>query len=285
MSDPVLVGTDGSACADSAVDWAADDAALRGRPLQIVHSVDKGLYELPLFSPGQMAHQVAEAGERILAEAARRARERRPGVEVTTDLVAEGTATALEQRSRNAFELVVGNRGMGGFASLLVGSTSLRMAGHAAGPVVIVRGDVVPGHNEIVAGIDLEADPAETLRYAFEAAALRGARIRVMYAWRLGETLGRAGELDDKDVQEKLRWEVVKAHEPWRKTYPGIDVVEDVLQEHPVTALCDASRAADLVVVGAHDHNWFDVPRLGSVSHGVVHHAECPVVIARARTH
>src|SRR5690348_9574471 len=50
MSDPIIVGTDASADADRAVDWAADEAALRRRPLRIVHSLDKARRELPLVS-------------------------------------------------------------------------------------------------------------------------------------------------------------------------------------------------------------------------------------------
>ncbi|GAA2437619.1 universal stress protein [Actinomadura vinacea] len=284
MSDPIVVGTDASAGADRAVEWAVGEAALRRRPLHIVHSIDKGLYELPLFAPSRVADTVTEAGRRILEAAEHLARERRPGVEVTTELVADSTATALRDQSRRAFEVVVGHRGLGGFAGLMLGSTGLRLAMHAAGPVVIVRGDAGTGHGEIVVGIDLIADPAPALGYAFEAAAVRGARVRVLHAWRLGDTLADLGRsIDDREVEEKLRWQVVEAHAPWRKAHPGIEVREEVVHEHPVTALSDASRQADLVVVGAHDHRRFEVSRLGSVSHGVVHHAQCPVAVARTR--
>ncbi|MFC5748292.1 universal stress protein [Actinomadura rugatobispora] len=281
MSDPIVVGTDASAGADRAVEWAADEAASRGRPLHIVHSIDKGLYELPLFAPSRVADSVTAAGRRILEAAEHLAREGRPGIEVTTELVTDNTATALRDQSRRAFEVVVGNRGLGGFAGLMLGSTGLRLATHAAGPVVIVRGDAGPGHGEILVGIDLATDPAPALGYAFEAAATRGARVRVLHAWRLGEI--EADLIDEREVKERLRWEIVEAHAPWRKAHPGIEVLEEVVREHPVAALSDASRQADLLVVGAHGHGRLDLPRLGSVSHGVIHHARCPVVVARTR--
>ncbi|XVQ09206.1 universal stress protein [Spirillospora sp. CA-255316] len=291
MTDPIVVGTDGSPPASRAVRWAADEAALRGRPLHIVHAIDRGLYELPLFAPGQIAESVAEAGEETLAEAARTAREHRPGIEVTTELVAEAITVALADRSRRAFELVVGHRGRGGFASLLLGSTGLRLAGHTAAPVVIVRGEAVSAGGaaafvggEVVAGVDLVSDPTGPLRYAFDAAAVRGARVRVLHAWRVnGAALpGEGGDAGAAAVVEKLEQEVVRAQAPVREAFPDVEVVADIVREHPVTALCEASRRAALVVVGTHDHNWLNVPGLGSVSHGVIHHAHGPVAIVHS---
>ncbi|WP_395109982.1 universal stress protein [Actinomadura sp. SCN-SB] len=227
---------------------------------------------------------VTASGGRILRAAERLARDHRPGIEVTTELVADSTAKALREQSRRAFELVVGHRGLGGFAGLLLGSTGLRVAAHAAGPVVVVRGDSDTVHGEIVVGLGLVADPDVALGYSFEAAAAREARVRVLHAWRLGDAItDLRQQVDVKAVEEKLHRRILGAHARRRKAYPGVEVVEDVLREHAVVALTDASREADLVVVGAHDHDWFEVPRLGTVSHGVIHHAHCPVAVARTR--
>ncbi|MFC5748285.1 universal stress protein [Actinomadura rugatobispora] len=284
MSDPIIVGTDASADADRAVDWAADEAALRHRPLRIVHSLDAARRELPLVSSSQAARAVSAAGKGILDEAGHRARERHPGIDVTTELIAESTAAVLHDRSEDAFELVVGHRGLGGFTSMMLGSTGLRVAAHAACPVVIVRGDALTRHDEIVVGIDLIGDPAVALGYAFEAAAVRDALVRVVHAWQMGAALVDLKQaIDVSEAEERTRSEVLQRVEPWRKEHPGIEVTEEVVREHPVTALTDASRNADLVVVGALDHHWYKNPWLGSVSHGVIHHAHCPVAVARAK--
>ena len=284
MTDPVLVGTDGSDGATRAVEWAADEAAVHHRPLLIVHSIDSALYATPLFAPSAAVDALTEAGRTLLAEAEKAARRRRPDVVVATRLVTGRPMSALRELSRDAYELVLGHRGLGGFASLLLGSTGLHMAGHCAGPVVIVRGDTAGGHGEIVAGLSLDGDETPTLRHAFEAAAARGARVRVVNAW----DLPKAGTevirvLDDEQIEEKIRWRLIEAHAPWRKTYPDVEVTEQVVRDHPVTALCDASRGADLLVVGPRHKNGFGALGLGSVCHGVIHHAHCAVAIARTK--
>ncbi|GLZ14351.1 universal stress protein [Actinomadura sp. NBRC 104425] len=286
LTDPVLVGTDGSDSAHRAVLWAADEAVLRNRPLLIVHALDSALYAAPLFAAPQAVDALTDAGRRMLAEAVEIARERRPEVQVSTRLLTGRVSGALRELSREAFELVLGHRGLGGFSSLLLGSTGLTMAGHAAGPVVIVRGAPGAEHGEIVVGLALERDEdeSETLRYAFEAAAARGARVLAMNAWEVPAAYAEANRaLDDRQVEEKIRWRLIEAHAPWRKAYPDVEVTERVVREHPVTALCDASREADLLVVGPRRHRGLAALGLGSVSHGVIHHAHCPVAIARAR--
>jgi nucleotide-binding universal stress UspA family protein len=217
-----------------------------------------------------------------VAEARERVRERWPGIETTTAVVADETSDALQQEAEGAFELVLGSRGRGGFASLLLGSTSLRMASRSTIPVVIVRGDAT-GRGEVVAGIDLRKDVGAVLGYAFDAAALHGARLRVVHAWQMSTTLIDAGyTIEDEDAGPELRERLAAACEPLRRRYPRVDAVGEVVLEHPVQALTRPSRAARLLVVGARERRW-SAPRLGSTGHGVVHHAQCPVAVVPSR--
>jgi hypothetical protein len=64
-----------------------------------------------VFAPGQLAEKVAQAGEQILLSAQRLARERHPGMEVSTELAVQATPRTLEEQSRRAFELIVGSLG------------------------------------------------------------------------------------------------------------------------------------------------------------------------------
>ncbi|GAA3070013.1 universal stress protein [Streptosporangium carneum] len=290
MTAHVVVGTDGSPSADAAVGWAAQDAARRGCVLRIVHvreawgrGAESGTH--PGFDDSQ-----AEEARNVLDAAKDLARGRAPGVTVETSLEAGKSAEVLRREAEDAEQVVVGSRGRGGFAGLLLGSVSLALAGHVAAPVVVVRGkDVVEGdretRGEIVVGFDGSPESEAALEYAFQEASRRGARLRALHAWQLPVlTTGIAAYTPlIEDVSDGERRLAAETLAPWREKYPQVEVEEKVFYAHPVFALGEASAAADLVVVGSRGLGGFGSAVLGSVSHGVLHHADCPVAVVRAR--
>ncbi|QKW37002.1 universal stress protein [Actinomadura sp. NAK00032] len=284
MSAPIVVGTDGSGVAERAVAWAAADAVRRHRPLHIVHAARIWPYQVRRFALPDESERVSHAGRAVLREAEEHVRTRWPGLRVTTALVVNTPPDALRDESEKALELVVGRRGHGGFAGLLLGSVSRRVAGHSAVPVVVVRGEAGPDHGEVAVGCDIEEEANDVLEYAFDAAAVRGARLRVVHAWQIAASLAESGyAVDEEQMNDERRAGIIAAYAPLRERHPLVEVVNDVLIGHPVSILCKVSRAADLLVVGASRHRS-GVPGLGSVGHGVIHHAECPVaVIGRSR--
>jgi nucleotide-binding universal stress UspA family protein len=68
---------------------------------------------------------------------------------------------------------------------------------------------------------------------------------------------------------------------PWRARYPDV-VIEETPPGQPVDELIKRSDRADLLVVGSHRHGAGS--HIGSVSHGVIHHADCPAAVIAART-
>ncbi|MEQ4721774.1 universal stress protein [Nonomuraea sp. B19D2] len=68
---------------------------------------------------------------------------------------------------------------------------------------------------------------------------------------------------------------------PWRERNSDLVITDEQPCEHPVKALIDAARTADLVVVGSRGLGGFASAVLGSVSHGVLHHVTCPVAVVR----
>lgn len=281
---PVVVGTDGSPPADRAVVWAVDEAARRRRPLLIVHVIERWVYDVPLFPPPGMRESISERGLALLTDAKALARERRPEVEVTAELAQENTARALCDRCEKGFEVVLGHRGLGGFTSLLLGSTGLRVADSAPGPVVIVRGDNVTTYGDVVVGLDLSEGSNMVLDYAFDAAAVRSARLRVLHAWQLSTPIIAAEyAFDLTAIDQDTRCNLAQELAPWRKRHPDVEIIEDVVRDHPVSALVDVSGRADLVVVGSRGRSGLGSIRLGSVGHGVIHHAHSSVAIVRPR--
>ena len=140
-SRPVVVGVDGSAVSARAIDFAMDHASRLGTPLVVLHAwwlefVD-GVIVTTVNSPEWL-----RARERIdltVAESLAGRRERYPEVEVLTRTVSARPAAALIEASRDASLVVVGSRGRGGFAGLLLGSVSREVLMQAAAPVAVVR--------------------------------------------------------------------------------------------------------------------------------------------------
>ncbi|MGI5202479.1 universal stress protein [Spirillospora sp. CA-108201] len=282
MSDPIIVGADGSDPSDRAVAWSADEAARYGRPLKILHAVERWGFDVPLnTAPGEVV-SLSREGEEVLAAAERVAHARRPEVPVRVELASARTVRALAEHSEEAFELVVGCRGLGGFAGLVLGSVGLGAVRHAACPVVVVRGEAAAERGEIAVGVGL-GDDSGVLEYAFRAAAAREARLRVVHAWPFGPARDEAGEgRDAHGVEERARWRVIEAHAPMRKSFPGVEVVDDVVRDNPAAALVATSRDVDLVVAGSHPREGLTVPRRRAVTHGLLHHADCPVAVVPA---
>ncbi|MGW2309336.1 universal stress protein [Actinomadura luteofluorescens] len=285
MSDPIIVGADGSVPSERAVAWAADEAARCGRPLKILHAVERWGFDVPLnTAPGEVV-SLRREGEEVLMAAERVAHARRPEVPVSLELASARTVRALAEHSEEAFEVVVGCRGLGGFAGLVLGSVGLGAVRHSACPVVVVRGEPAAERREIAVGIGLGDDDSAVLEYAFRAAAAREARLRVVHAWPFPAALDEPGAgLDLRRVEERARWRVIEAHAPMRKSFPGVEVVEDLVQDNPAAALVAASRDVDLVVAGSHPREGLTVPRSRAVMHGLLHHAHCPVAAVPAVT-
>ncbi|MFF5213109.1 universal stress protein [Streptosporangium sp. NPDC000396] len=282
MAESIVVGTDGSPTATAAVEWAADDAARRGRPLRIVHVMDRWPYNISASPPPDWHGFMTRAGEQVLAEAAKAVKERRPDVSVTTQLIEGMPSQVLREQAGTAAELVIGSRGLGGFAGALLGSAVLHVAGHAPGAVVVVRATPDKPYGEIVVGIDGSAECGPALGFAFEQAQLRGCALRALYAWQVPVHAFAPEATHEIDkVRQAHRRIAAEQLAPWEEKFPGVNVVRDVTCAHPVSALVDASVRADLLVVGSHGRGTVESIILGSVSRAVLHHAHCPVAVVR----
>lgn len=283
-SKAVVVGVDGSPASLVAVQWAADDAARLGVPLRIVCVVDRYPYQIVKFPDADLGDQLVRGAVRILADAERAARDQRPELTIITQVVEGGPTEALRRQAADATELVVGTRGMGGFTGAVVGSVSMYLAGYAPGPVVVVRRAPEASYGEIIVGLDDSPSCQPALAYAFEQAMLRGGAVRTLHAWQL-PVHAFAPELHyEADEIRTAQFAVVAGLlDSWREEYPDVKVIDDVRCAHPVESLVAASRSADLLVVGSSGRCALGPALLGSISRGVLHHAECPVAVVRAR--
>ncbi|MER6945851.1 universal stress protein [Nonomuraea sp. NPDC000554] len=284
MSGVIVAGVDGSAPALAGVEWAADDAFRMRVSLRVVCAVDLWPYPVPELSVPDWEDALFKGAHKVLAEAEATARARQPTVEVSTELLAGPAAAALREQADAAAEIVIGSRGLGGFTGSVLGSISTNVAGHAPGPVVVVRSRATVVHGEIVVGVDGSPGCEPALGYAFEQAALRGSRLRALNTWQLPYAFTPHFPYT-VDIDE-MRWAQRRVAEsqlsPWQDKYPQVTLLKDVQRGHPVEALTLAGDRADLLVVGSHGRSAAGALALGSVSRGVLHHARCTVAVVRA---
>ncbi|GAB7039052.1 MULTISPECIES: universal stress protein [Catenuloplanes] len=278
----IIVGTDGSAGGDRAVRWAAREARLSGRPLRILTTVDWN-WTSGRFTGGISQRQLAEeAAETVLADARLTAHGIAPGVATRCEAAVGGPAAALITAARQAVMLVVGSRGRGGFASLLLGSVGQQAAVHAPCPVTVVRGEADMRAGPVTVGVDHGPAAADTLATAFGLAAERRAALRVIHAYTEPGTMRGTTVPPLIFDPERTRRDELAALEsalaPWREKFPGVPVEAQVTAGDVRTVLTGASEQAELLVVGGRPGPAGAL--LGSVTLRVLHHAACPVVVA-----
>lgn len=279
---PVIAGTDGSEASMRAVEWAACEAAAHRLPLYIF-----AVPAMPrLWQPGlpdAVAEQICAAADQALAAAAARASELEPDLCVRTERLSGLPAQALLGAAASASMLVVGSRGAGGFAALVLGSVSRRVAFAAPCPVVVAREETTAVHRQVVVGVR-DADRSAALGFAFEEARLHRARLQVVHAWQLFlrpallTGAERPGAGDREIPAEATDWLAAQL-KPWREKYPDVEVIDDAVNASPGRVLAGASARADLVVLGRRSQQDPGTAGTGAVIHAVLNHAHCPVAI------
>ncbi|WP_412538755.1 universal stress protein [Longispora sp. K20-0274] len=291
VTDHVVVGVDGSELALAAVDWAADAAALRGRPLRIVHASiwpQMRLPDGPVHASEILAGLRAQP-EEFVAAAVARARAGHPDLSVTTEIIEGAPGPVLLRESRTAAMVVLGHRGLGGFTGLLVGSVGVQLAAHAACPVVVVRPHTLPpgpAAGTVVVGVDGSEESNAAVEFAFTEASLNGVGLTAVHAYRFPQSTEPGDMLPlvyDADIlaEEELRM-FTESLSGWQERFPDVKVHHHQVRARAGKALVEASPGAHLLVVGSRGRGGFTGLLLGSVSQAALHHADCPVAVVRS---
>ncbi|MFF5923406.1 universal stress protein [Streptomyces flavochromogenes] len=276
----VVVGVDGSPSGRAAVLWAAGEADRRGRPLHLVHAADTD--RRAIFSNAETIQAVREAGRDLLIETASAVRDLFPDLAVTKELDRQEPVAGLRAAAGHRGTIVVGNRGLGGFSALMLGSVGLGVAARAEVPVIVVRGDGDrPASGSVTAAVHGASDRGWLLVAAAEADA-RKAALRLVSVWNVLTHVGSvATMLDDLDEIARQRVHEIKAlADLAQEFYPTLTVSHHVETGTSTPGiLVEASAHTDLLVMGR-EHRALGVgPSLGRVAHTLLHHAHCPVEI------
>ncbi|MFB9581019.1 universal stress protein [Streptomyces goshikiensis] len=256
--------------------WAADEAQRRRLHLRLVlavppqhdtHHVDD--------TPGQSA--LRRTGADRLEQAGDWARDRHPEVEVTGDLLGGFPAPVLVSAATEARLVVLGSRHLSRTAEFFsAGSMTVPVSAQARCPVVVVgeAEHISQQPPYVVVGIDGSASATAALAFAFDDADLRGAALRVVCVWQRPVFM-----LDDEEVALRAqRILLSEATAGLSDKHPDVHVTHEVLTGHPVEELARAAEHALAVVVGRRGRGGYTGMRLGSVVHGLLHRARCPVI-------
>ncbi|GHJ55183.1 universal stress protein [Nonomuraea sp. TT08I-71] len=286
MNRPVVVGVDGSSTSLTAAEHAARAAVARSRPLHLVHGYLHPLgYGVPLNPYDLGVPAPTEESRKMLEQVAAELVGRHPTLRAEVRQVAGGPGVTLIEESRRAELVVVGSRGVGGFAGLLLGSVSNQVAQHAHCPVLVVRPaeQPIPVRGPVLVGVDGSESAGHAVRLAADEAVRRDADLVLVHV----RTPERGAVAPDAAAEATAAGQAESAEllagaaARIRADHPVLSVVErPVVAATPEQALIEASGEAALVVVGSRGRGGFAGLLLGSVSQALVQHAHCPVLVA-----
>ncbi len=262
----IVVGVDGSDVSRQAIDWAADQAALEGRALLLVHVEDvhpilDGSYPETLWQPP------ARWTRALIDEAVDQVRARTPGVEVGTHLTRGLAQDVLTDLSENASLVVLGSRGRGPLSSTLLGSVGVAVAMRATCPVIVVR----PHHPGVVrhgvmVAVDTTADSSAVLELGYRQASLHGLPLTIVHC-----VVG--GDLDEH------RRELAELTAGMTEKFPDVHVTRRLLRSIIDDGVMQEAVARDLVVVGRSGGGRRHTRGLATLAGSVIEHAGCVVAI------
>lgn len=292
----VLLATDGSTQADLAGEFVAGITWPAGSRIRVACAVDAAsvFVGAPLAPAvpaniGEQEEALSRAGEGVVEEACRLVA--RAGALVERTVIRERPANAIieEAGEWKADLIVMGSRGHGEIASMVLGSVSAEVADHAPCPVLIAR---QPRLTRAVLGHDGSACAmrAESLLAGwpiFERVAIEVVSVApggVPWEVMTQATYGGSIEPYMESVQATIDADSDIAEAAARRLREaGRHATASVVQGAPATELIRVAqqRAADLVVIGTRGRTGVRRLLLGSVARNVMHHANCSVLIVR----
>lgn len=284
----VVVGLDPAPSGKPALAFAAAVALRRRRPLHVVHAFTPTQHDPPNPSFGWMLDAervVHDAEQRLVDETIEELGVQCPGIEVTVRLDSGSAAQALIKESKRAQLMVLGSRGTGGFTGLAVGSTSMHVASLAHCPVVIVPAatEAQVERRGVVVGVDGSELSETAIELAFQMASETNQDLVAVHAWyqpaRIESRVMQPLVHDPALVNNEERVAMAESMAGWSEKYPDVKVEHRIVRDHPVHALVEAADNAQLLVVGSRGRAALRRLLLGSVSHGVLHHATGPVAV------
>ncbi len=278
----VVAGIEDLPHSTTPLEWAATAADQRKAVLRLVHATGHPTLAADILRDDD----VVAGAHALLDEAAARAHEVAPEVDVEVVVDRRRPAEALVDLSLDADLLVVGTHRMTASERVFSGSLAYQIAAASSAPVVVVPGVAALDSVGVVVGADGSGDSVAAVALAAAEADRIGEPLYVVHAWTepaiYAPTDAVVSELSEgvRDEEAVVLGESVAG---LAEQYPDLVVHAQLVHDQPATALLDAAAHARLLVVGSRGRHGLTRVLLGSVSHTVVLHAPCPVMVARTR--
>ena len=293
MSDEtvgIVVGVDGSDPSKLAVQWAAQEAHVRKLPILLAaaYVVPQFLYAEGMVPATAVFDELEGQAQTFVDEAVNEIRKVDADIDIMQEIHEGNPITMLLELSKKAEMVVIGSRGLGGFAGALLGSVSSSLVHHAHGTVVIVREnmDLSAKNNRIVVGADGSDISALAVQAAYTEAEAYGANLVAVNAWldrAVSSSLAgvNLSDIDWEQAKEEQRKLVQQELEECKGDYHGTTPEIVIRRESPEAALAELGDGARMIVVGSHGRGGFTGMLLGSTSRALLRLAPVPLMVVR----
>ncbi|MEP7160797.1 MAG: universal stress protein [Dermatophilaceae bacterium] len=286
-ADRVVVGSDGSRPASAAVEWAAAWAWGTGKGLTLVGTVRPFPSRVARRDSATYDDGLRKVAQEHLDTERERLLDKHPELDVVAVAITGTASHTLVEASKDASLVVVGTRGVGAMAGMLLGSTSDDVVTYATGPVAIVPDEAKPPHlSDIAVGVDIGDDSMRALSFAIDSARSLGVPVRAVHAvdvaayMRMTSIL--ALTLTEEELLEEGRQDIDEALSKLGGT-DGVTIEPVVSSDRPIDALTAATETSSLVVVGSRGRGGFAGLLLGSTSRKLAQLSKVPTIVVRGR--
>ncbi|MEW6268718.1 MAG: universal stress protein [Thermodesulfobacteriota bacterium] len=290
----VVVATDFSDTAGTALNWAAAIAREHGARLVVAHASAPVAPPAPEFVvlPASYFDETRRAAQAQLDALV--AALQTTGVPCSSELaLAPAVTGVLEIAARHRADLLVaGTRGRTGWKRVLLGSTAARLVRDAPCPVLTVHPDDAR-HPDPLRSVLVPTDFSQEAWHAVESAQslllpATSARHVLLHAHRLPADAPYSASA--RDIEDAVRASIASAHGNLaalarRLTHPGLTVEVRVREGHPAEVIVEEAKGlgVDLIAMGTHGRSGVERLWIGSTAERVLPAAPCPVLTVRAR--
>ncbi len=280
----ILVGVDGSAQSDAAVNFATRESVMRGIPLTLMHVIEP----VPDWASRAEQSRITQAWEADGRDVIEHARKTAlacvtvpASLDLRTEVVCSPVVPMFVVASTDAQMVVLGSRGMTPLGRLLLGSVSSSAVQHAHCPVAVIHDDDTADQaGPVLVGVDGSPASDPAIAFAFDEASRRNVDVVALHAWSDVAVFPILG-MDWREYETRGAEILAERLAGHQEDYPDVKVRRRLVCDKPARWLIEESRHAQLVVVGSRGRRGFPGMLLGSVSSALAQSSQAPLIVVR----